>query len=516
MSKKTAFLSLLLLPLLSSCDFHLPFVTTSGEIPSFGYREPEYGVQDSSANLNVTNVGAWNGQVYMPHQGEARILVVPIAFADDSFSSLELERLQHSFFSPSSMTGWESVASYYEKSSYGNLMITGEVAPVLTLSATVAEAGTMDATTLTESILDESLSFYAPTMDLSSFDANGDGYLDAVWMVYSAPFRSSSDLFWAFTSWTSSQATYSGLRASSYSWASIDFLTEGNYAPAGSAYNGDAHTFIHETGHLLGLDDYYSYDVGESNLDSPTGGALMMDYNIGDHDAYSKYVLSWVDPVVVTEDLLERNDGTLTLSSFEETGDCLILPIVQDGVEDFNGTPFDEYLILEYYTPTGLNAQDARVPYQNQLSMFTEPGILVYHVNSRIGKLTPSYSAVMGLEWDGCSYDRIPLAQPRNELYYYIYSNTRSRCFDTRIEDEDSSYYRGRLLSLLPASGRKTRFEAWSMANNTSLYQQGDSFLLPGGTYEEFVFDDGSKPAYGFEIEQKGDESCRLHFQALE
>lgn len=518
MGKKSILLSLLLLPFLSSCDFHLPFVSTNGSISSdgTGYGEPQYDRTFSAENLTVENVGAWNGQVYMPHFGSARILVVPIQFADDSFSEIELQRLEATFFGTSAQTGWESVASYYEKSSYGNLSITGEVAPTISLRVTASEAERMDSTSFTESLLDQSLESLSQEMDLSSFDGNGDGYIDAVWMVYSAPFRSDSELFWAFTSWSSSRLTYSGLKACSYSWASIDFLTEGNYLPTGSAYNGDGHTFIHETGHLMGLDDYYSYDAGGGNVDSPTGGTMMMDYNIGDHDAFSKYLLSWVDPIVVTKDLLDRQDDTLTLSSFEETGECLILPIGKDGNADFNGTPFDEYLIIEYYTPTGLNAQDARIPYQNQLSMFTESGILVYHVNSRIGKLSPSFSGILGLEWDGCSYDRIPVANSQNYLYYYIYSNTRSYCFDTRFDDEGLSFYRGRLLSLLPANGRKTLFQANFMASNSSLYQNGDSFLLPGGTYEEFVFDDGSTPLYGFEVESMvNDDTCRLYFEEI-
>lgn len=517
MGKKKPLLLILSFPLLVSCDFHLPFVSsTLSQTDGIGYLEPKYGPNDRSENLTVENVGAWNGQIYMPHFGDARILVIPIQFADSPFDSDDLLRLDNTFFGTSAQTGWESVSSYYEKSSYGNLHISGEVTSPISLRVTTEDAERMDATTFTENVLDQSLEKLSKEMDLSSFDSNDDGYLDAVWMVYSSPFDSSSDLLWAFTSWSSSRSTYSGLKACSYSWASIDFLEEGNYLPYGSVYNGDGHTFIHETGHLMGLDDYYSYDAGGSNVDSPTGGAMMMDYNIGDHDAFSKYLLSWVDPIVVTKELLDQNDDVLTLSSFEETGECLILPIGKDGQVDFNGTPFDEYLIVEYYTPTGINAQDARIPYQNQLSMFTESGILVYHVDARIGKLVPSLTGVQGLLWDGCSYDRIPVASSQNYLFYYIYSNTRSYCFDTRIDDTNSSYYRGRLLSLLPESGRKTRFVANQMASNSALYQNGDSFLLSGGTYEEFLFDEGSRPLYGFEVESMmNDDTCRLYFEEI-
>ncbi|MFA6662467.1 MAG: hypothetical protein WCS56_05495, partial [Bacilli bacterium] len=58
----------------------------------------------------------------------------------------------------------------------------------------------------------------------------------------------------------------------------------------------DAHTFIHETGHLLGAEDYYNY----RGTSQPLGGLDMMDYNIGDHNLWTKMEYGWVDPIVVT------------------------------------------------------------------------------------------------------------------------------------------------------------------------------------------------------------------------
>ena len=60
----------------------------------------------------------------------------------------------------------------------------------------------------------------------------------------------------------------------------------------------DAHTFIHETGHLLGLDDYYDYN-DYRGAKGGLYGADMMDNNIGDHGSVNKLLLGWIEPTVV-------------------------------------------------------------------------------------------------------------------------------------------------------------------------------------------------------------------------
>lgn len=509
------------LPLLSSCLFFGGGSLKTNDGQNAIYNVPTYGKGFSQANLNVRNVGASNGQYYMPHSGEADILVLPIQFRGDAFTATELERIENAFFGESSDTGWESVRSYYEKSSYGALEINGEVAPVFDLGLSIGEALLQypnAAASFVEAVLDACLSSLSRQgEDFSRFDGDGDGFIDAVWMVYSVSQSSSNDIQWAFTSWATQLKDYGGYTVSSYSWASVDFLTVGGYLPRNSSTNADAHTFIHETGHLMGLDDYYSYDAGtDDNVDSPTGGAMMMDYNIGDHDAFSKYLLGWVDPRVVTKEEMERNQGGFTLSSFGETGDCLLIPIVKDGKEDYNGTPFDEYLIVEYYTPDGLNGLDASIAYENQLLMFSQSGVLVYHVNARIGKIEQVLQS--DWKWDGYCYDQIPDAfesASSEAFYYYLYSNTRSYCYDTAMDDSEAAFYRGRLISLLPASGRRTSFTNRTMANNTALFQEGDSFLTDGGAFGGFIFDDGTKPAYGFKVEKEENGSATLRFKEV-
>ena len=109
--------------------------------------------------------------------------------------------------------------------------------------------------------------------------------------------------------------------------------------------NLDAHTYIHETGHLLGLDDYYDYN---STLGPDRGlyTADMMDANIGDHCPISKLLLDWVDPYVAT------TSGQVTLSPFTTSGDCIIV------ADHSLSSIYDTYYMIEFYTNDGLNAND--------------------------------------------------------------------------------------------------------------------------------------------------------------
>ncbi len=524
---------------LSSCFFFwpidlLPGKKTDTETPDTGksyttYKTPNYPSNATKDNLNKDTLGLGYDQRYLPSTGDRKILVIPIETSDDSFTKDEITRIEKGFFGESSETGWESVASFYEKSSYGKLRITGEVSPIVRINQTTdqaeAQAKNYDKKnmTYTDAILKSALSAISDSVDLSEYDTDGDGYLDAVWMVYSPRYNSSSDFYWAYTTWSEDDSSFSGKKACCYAWASVDFLTQKKYTASifDMKYLADSHTFIHETGHMLGLDDYYSYDYEYSkknpdgNADTPVGGVDMMDFNIGDHDSYSKYLLGWLSPTVITEQYLQANDYSLTLRSQNRFGEAFLVPVYNGNKALYNGTPYDEYLLIEYYTPDGLNEQDSEELYTNNLSTYQKSGVLVYHVNATVGKLLPESSK--SIVWDGCAYDKLPpysSAWGYEYLYSLIYSNTYSRSYDPDLKDTNLSYYRGRLISLLPATGRRINGSKTGFADNDVLYQVGTTF---GGThtYSDFCFDDGNPLAYSFTVSSTSDKDCVLKFSSL-
>ena len=108
--------------------------------------------------------------------------------------------------------------------------------------------------------------------------------------------------------------------------------------------------------------------VGESGSGkSVTSKAIMMDFNIIDHNAYSKYALGWIKPYVVT------GATTITLKPSATSGQAILLPTSTNG---WNGSAFDEYMLLEFYTPTLLNKKDSDSAYpDNEQRGFTVNGI---------------------------------------------------------------------------------------------------------------------------------------------
>ena len=77
-----------------------------------------------------------------------------------------------------------------------------------------------------------------------------------------------------------------------YSWSSLYFT---NFHKERKV---DSSIYIHETGHLLGLSDYYNTEKKKQGYYyQPTGFFDLMDSNQGDHTALSKYLLNWTSLV---------------------------------------------------------------------------------------------------------------------------------------------------------------------------------------------------------------------------
>ena len=323
------------------------------------------------ANMNLTPLEEVS-RLYsvtkgLPSIGEPKVLIIPVEFTDYPAPESMKEDLEVAFFGTSAQTGWESLQSYYYKSSYGKLRITGTV---LEPFNTGKKSTYYKYNSYADyDILKSALEYYDPFINYDDYDYDKDGYIDSIYLIYTKPYEYSSDLWWAYTYeyFTEDYEYYDGVEADYYVFMSYQFLFD---KLQGKDVKYNSETIIHETGHLFGLDDYYDYEQN-NGPEGGIGGGDMMDYNIGDHNAYSKIILGWITPTIITDESV-----TINLQSFEKTGECILV------CNDWGGTYFSEYYLIDFYTPTGLNEYG-----KGRDGLFSISGIRIFHIDARLKQI---------------------------------------------------------------------------------------------------------------------------------
>ncbi len=328
----------------------------------------------------------------VPTKGEVKLLVVPLWFNESStyiISEAHKENvrqdLQKAFFGTSEETGWQSVSSYYKEESLSALNLKGSVTPWIDTEINGKKLTKENIDSLVKEV-SKSLFEGENAYDPKEYDSNQDGYLDAVIFIYGLPdyqsFVSTNEYLWAYVSYLQGRnSNPQSPTLNAFMWASYDFMYDEAKAilRSGTTFGGgdttftnlDTHTYIHEFGHLLGLDDYYDYSAKYQ----PAGGFSMQDNNVGGHDPFSVMALGWANPYVPI------SGCELTLRPFVDSHDLILLSPKFNA----NYSPFDEYLLLEFYTPTGLNELDAKHQYKGKYPTgLLEAGIRLWHVDARL------------------------------------------------------------------------------------------------------------------------------------
>ena len=444
---------------------------------------------------------------------DVRVLVVPVDFtnypstlygAGSTQEESELnsrKMLEKVFFGGPEDTAWYSLSEYYKSSSFGTCNVTGVVAPWyhVGVKSTDSSVGTDTgyASKVAVKIQNKYRSPSAPIIDtngnkynLADFDANQDGLVDTIVMLYTAPITTTGELWWAFCSSVSGafgQYTPDGKLegANRYFWASFNFLFEKGpniYYTSEEIKNGtavaDAHTMTHEFGHCLSLPDYYITDYNPSDY-SALGGLDMMDNNIGDHNAYSKTLYGWINPRRIAG---HKGKTTFKLKSTTTTGDAVIIP----APDEWNNTYLDQYLLIEFLTPEGVAKRDGEERYLGYYPLYyNKAGVRISHVDARMGKEVYSSG---GWTFSGYTWGYSGLGD--QEAVTIAASNTATR----------SSFPNYKEIEVLPSDGKY--MSKGGVNNSDTLYIEGNSFGM-NGIYENFKFNgiDGTQEKeFGFKI----------------
>ena len=294
---------------------------------------------------------AWRG---MPTTGTIKVLALLISFSDYPGTTTPEYFNSRLFGDGVGGPPFDSLRNFYRRSSYDQLNVEGNVlgwyqAPYARSTVTETDTGR-------QNLIKEALSFYeAQGHDFSQYDNDGDGAIDYFCVFWTGPHGEWASFWWGqYQGFYDSTYRLDGKRLTTYSWQwELYDYPNGTFGPS---------TIIHETGHGLGVPDYYDYD----DAFGPGGGVGSLDImdGTGDHNCFSKFMLDWITPTVVS-----AGSQTVTLRASGVYPDALIF---MPGAVP--GQIFNEFFMVQNRYRSG-----------NDTNLFTgSDGLILWHVDSRL------------------------------------------------------------------------------------------------------------------------------------
>lgn len=213
-------------------------------------------------------------------------------------------------------------------------------------------------------------------IDLTKFDQNQDGQIDLV--IFIEAFDLAEDGFYyrvgmsgAFASFRTYYDTYSDLngnpKINAYTNLPLFFLYE-NFDTSDYSRGITSQVIIHEFGHNLGVSDLYENSV---NMDV-VGRFDMQSNNEGDWNPLFKFGFGWITPTIIDG---TKDEYEITINAYSTTGDAIVIPILN---YDYNGSPFEEYIIIDLFAHDGLYSDSSR-----KYGLENAVGVRIFHVNNK-------------------------------------------------------------------------------------------------------------------------------------
>lgn len=365
--------------ILSSADARLARSMGLLDIPTVGRTGWNDGViypPDELPAVRTRSRAAPSERVALPRaRGTLNCLVLLVDFADNPGRTppAHFERLLFDAANPDSMR------TFYQEMSHGQLTVTGQVTGWLRMpqpyryyvDGQSGTGGTFPRNT--PGLLQDALTAWAKSNSLAPFDANGDGFVDGLFLVHAGPGAE-----------TQSTAAKRATMIWSHKWTlPRPFLNNGvkAYAYFTAPEDGRLGVFSHEFGHFIGLPDLYdtsyrSKGVGEWCL--MAGGSWLGDGNRPARlSAWCLSRLGWVTPQVVPPST-GRTGTRVSLKTLEvDRTACLQL--------SKGGAASPEYFLVENRQRSG---RDAELPGQ---------GLALWHIDERQADNTNPIAYRVGL-----------------------------------------------------------------------------------------------------------------------
>ncbi|MBI5049584.1 MAG: M6 family metalloprotease domain-containing protein [Nitrospirae bacterium] len=278
-------------------------------------------------------------------------------------------------------TTGSSVRTYYSEVSYGTLNIitvnlpssTGwSTAPRLYSYYTNNNYGFGNYPRNVQKLVEDVVDIVDPYIDFSQYDNDGDGYVDALFVIHAGPgaeFTGSRNDIWSHQ-WSINQRLKDGVYIYNYSMEPEYMQTPGDETIG---------VFSHELGHVFGLPDLYDYGYdseGAGDWSLMASGSWNYDGIYGHWgnspahpDAWSRYQLGFVSPAVIS-----TNSIGVTIPAVETSSSVLY---VWD-----SGSANNEYFLLENRQQTGY---DTYLP---------ADGLLIWHIDETMSSNGNDYQCL--------------------------------------------------------------------------------------------------------------------------
>ena len=433
--------------------------------------------------------------LYAKTDGELNILVIPLYFDDTEYyiRGGELENIQkalgHVVLPDGTETTYTSegdyftLSEYFEKASYGKLQVTSYITEPLNSGMFAADYVYSFFSPVTEffNYLDYSSTHYDIWHEgwTKKLDGDNDNLYDLT--IFIPVTGDMIDGYDSFAYGGAHQNHYMGDVPNTEDYGegipviNNYVLNNAYFLHEGRTLDGpiDTSTLIHEVGHAFGLEDYY--DTRYSGYDA-VGGYDMQSTNNGDWNPYSKFIVGWLEPTVLTDSEIEAS-VTVTIEASAEKPDAIVIPVGRLLVgEDGSYSPFNEYLMIDLFSPTGLNKYDA-----SKYGLNSE-GVRIYHVDGRRVSIKREWT-LFDYEYPSFAFHNTVVEDAKYQLR--IISATGVDHFTTGIYEEFS---------------------------DKDLFKAGDTFSM--SAYSRFftngLMDDGSEFPYTITIDSIKDGKATI------
>ena len=410
----------------------------------------------------VTVDSGYGGVPYFPHTGSPKVLVILAEFADTTFTIQNTKQvftnylMNEGHFTETAYRqngNYKGVRGYFKDCSYGKFTPTFDVVGPVKLPKPQTYYGAGD-DNITD-LMTDACNAVDNEVDFSQYDANGDGMVDLVYIIYaghSANYRgnTSTDI-WPKSGTTIISKTFDGKSIRRYG-VSNELAGRENKKKEKETINGIG-LFCHEFSHTLGLPDIYAIP-GTAAADQDNQGMEYWDLMDGGTEVQNGRVpspyLAWEREAMgwMTIDKLTSDQQVTDLKSLENGGKAYKI---------LNKNVANEFIVLQsiqqggWYQgwtktqiPKGLLAYRISYPY-DKVNIFDFP-------NNDLGKprviVIPADGEVLSAMNSGGNFnkyitnltdDLYPLGSKNSIDEFKMYDGSKLKCKIINITQNDAN-----------------------------------------------------------------------------